>query len=67
MNWIEIDRYLMRVIARHTDVNDMLTEIERHFKWNRSQSVAAVGPLLERSGSTMQTKSVKNTRKYTRK
>jgi hypothetical protein len=49
MNWIEIDRILYGIIARHDAVEDMLKEAEKHFKWNRSQSEAAIKPLLKRN------------------
>jgi hypothetical protein len=48
MNWIEIDRVLYRIIARHTNQEDMFAEAEKQFKWNRSQSEAALLPLLKR-------------------
>jgi hypothetical protein len=49
MNWIEIDHILYNIIARHDNTEDMLKEAERQFKWNRSQSEAAVLPLLKRN------------------
>ncbi len=49
MNWIEIDRILYGIIARHDVVEDMLKEAERQFKWNRSQSEAAIKLLLKRN------------------
>lgn len=49
MNWIEIDKMLYGIIARHDAVEDMLKEAERQFKWNRSQSEAAIKPLLSRN------------------
>jgi len=49
MNWIEIDRILYGIITRHDVVEDMLVEAERQFKWNRSQSEAAIKPLLNRN------------------
>jgi len=52
VNWIEIDRMLYGIIARHDAVEDMLKEAEKQFKWNRSQSEAAVLPLLERNTLT---------------
>jgi hypothetical protein len=48
VNWIEIDKILYGIIARHDAVEDMLKEAEKQFKWNRSQSEAAVKPLLNR-------------------
>ena len=49
MNWIEIDKILYKIIARHDVVEDMLVEAEKQFKWNRSQSEAALLPLLKRN------------------
>jgi hypothetical protein len=49
MNWIEIDKMLYGIIARHDALEDMLKEAEKQFKWNRSQSEAAIKPLLERN------------------
>lgn len=49
MNWIEIDKILYNIINRHDTVEDMLKEAEKQFKWNRSQSEAAVKPLLNRN------------------
>jgi hypothetical protein len=49
MNWIEIDRILYRIIARHTNQEDMFAEAEKQFRWNRSQSEAAIKPLLKRN------------------
>ena len=40
MNWIEIDKILYNIIARHDNTEDMLLEAEKQFKWNRSQSKA---------------------------
>ena len=48
VNWIEIDRILYGIIARHDAVEDMLKEAEKQFRWNRSQSEAAIKPLLKR-------------------
>ena len=48
MNWLEIDKILYGIIARHDAVEDMLVEAEKQFKWNRSQSEAALLPLLAR-------------------
>jgi hypothetical protein len=49
MNWIEIDKMLYGIIARHDALEDMLKEAEKQFKWNRSQSEAAIKPLLKRN------------------
>ena len=49
MNWLEIDKMLYGIIARHDAVEDMLLEAEKQFKWSRSQSEAAVKPLLKRN------------------
>ena len=48
MNWIEIDKILYGIIARHDAVDDAYTEAEKQFKWNRSQAKAAIDPLLKR-------------------
>ena len=39
---------LYGIIARHDAVEEMLVEAEKQFKWNRSQSEAALLPLLKR-------------------
>ena len=49
MNWIEIDKILYNIIARHDNTEDMFKEAEKQFKWNRSQSEAAIKPLLNRN------------------
>ena len=48
MNWIAIDEILYSIISRHSNLEDMLLEVEKQFKWSRSQSEAAVKPLLKR-------------------
>ena len=40
---------LIGIIQRHNDLEDILNEAEKQFKWNRSQSEAAVKPLLKRN------------------
>ena len=49
MNWIEIDKLLYGIIARHDAVEDMLGEAKKQFKWTDSQAQAAVKPLLKRN------------------
>ena len=49
MNWIEIDKMLYGIIARHDAVEDMLKEAKTQFKWNDSQAEAALKPLLKRN------------------
>jgi len=49
VNWIEIDRILYGIIARHDAVEDMLSEAKKQFKWTDSQAQAAVLPLLKRN------------------
>jgi hypothetical protein len=48
MNWLEIDKLLLGIIARHNSTEDIFLEAEKQFKWNRSQSEAAINPLLKR-------------------
>jgi hypothetical protein len=48
MNWIEIDKILHNIINRHDNLEDAYQEAEKQFKWNRSQSKAAIDPLLKR-------------------
>jgi len=48
MNWIEIDKLLYGIIARHDAVEHMLKEACTQFKWTDSQAAAALLPLLER-------------------
>lgn len=49
MNWIEIDKMLYGIIARHDAVEDMLKEAKTQFKWTDSQAQAALKPLLKRN------------------
>ena len=49
MNWLEIDKMLYGIIARHDAVEDMLKEAKTQFKWNDSQAQAALLPLLKRN------------------
>lgn len=48
MNWIEIDKILHNIINRHDSIEDVYVEAEKQFRWNRSQSKAAIDPLLKR-------------------
>ena len=48
MNWIEIDKILYNIIERHNNTADIYTEAEKHFNWSRSQSKAAIDPILNR-------------------
>ena len=49
MNWLEIDKILYGIIARHDAIEDMLKEARTQFKWTDSQAQAAVKPLLKRN------------------
>ena len=49
MNWLEIDKMLYGIIARHDAVEDMLKEAKTQFKWTDSQAQAALKPLLKRN------------------
>ena len=49
MNWIEIDKMLYGIIARHDAVEDMLKEAKTQFKWNDRQAETALLPLLKRN------------------
>ena len=51
MNWLEIDKMLYGIIARHDAVEDMLKEAKTQFKWNDSQAEAALKPLLKRNNN----------------
>ena len=51
MNWLEIDKMLYGIIARHDAVEDMLKEAKTQFKWTDSQAEAAVKPLLKRNNT----------------
>ena len=50
MNWLEIDAILYGIIARHDNVNDMLDEAQKQFKWTPSQADDAMRPLIKRAG-----------------
>ena len=49
MNWIEIDKILYNIIARHDNTADMFKEAQAQFKWSKSQAEAAIQPLLKRN------------------
>ena len=49
MNWLEIDKILYGIIARHDAVEDMLKEAKTQFKWNDRQAETALKPLLKRN------------------
>jgi len=49
LNWLEIDKMLYGIIARHDAVEDMLKEAKTQFKWNDRQAETAVLPLLKRN------------------
>jgi hypothetical protein len=49
LNWIEIDKILYGIIARHDAVEDMLKEAKTQFKWNDRQAETALLPLLKRN------------------
>ena len=51
MNWLEIDKMLYGIIARHDAVEDMLKEAKTQFKWTDSQAEAALKPLLKRNNN----------------
>lgn len=53
MNWIEIDAILYKIIARHDNLNDMLEEAQKQFKWTRGQADDAIRPLLNRMGQNI--------------
>ena len=48
MNWLEIDKILYSIIARHDAVEDMLKEAKIQFKWTDRQAETALLPLLTR-------------------
>ena len=50
MNWLEIDAILYNIIARHDNINDMLEEAQKQFKWTQSQADDAMRPLIKRAG-----------------
>jgi hypothetical protein len=49
MNWIEIDKILHGMLARHTDIQSVYAEAQKLFKWNSSQARAAIDPLAKRA------------------
>jgi hypothetical protein len=49
LNWIEIDKILYGIIARHDAVEDMLKEAKTQFKWTDRQAETALLPLLKRN------------------
>ena len=67
MNWIEIDAILYKIIARHDNLNDMLEEAQKQFKWTRGQADDAIRPLLNRMGQHTNTVVVPSSKKTKRK
>lgn len=68
MNWIEIDKILYGIIARHDVVEDMLSEAKKQFKWTDLQARAALLPLLKRNTDhKVIEKTTKNSSKRLRK
>ena len=67
MNWIEIDAILYKIIARHDNINDMLSEAQKQFKWTQDQADDAIRPLLNRMGQNTNTVVVSSSKKTKRK
>lgn len=67
MNWIEIDAILYKIIARHDNINDMLSEAQKQFKWTQEQADDAIRPLLRRMGQQITTVVTPTTTKTKRK
>ena len=67
MNWIEIDAILYKIIARHDNLNDMLEEAQKQFKWTRGQADDAIRPLLNRMGQHVKPVSAPKTARTKRK
>jgi hypothetical protein len=65
MNWIEIDQILYKIILKNDSIENIYTEAEARFKWNRSQTRDAVDPLIKRHSAL--TVDVKVESKPTRK
>lgn len=49
MNWIEIDKILYGILARHTNIKDVYAEAQKQFKWDLKQAKDAIDPLAKRS------------------
>ena len=68
MNWLEIDKMLYGIIARHDAVEDMLKEAKTQFKWNDRQAETALLPLLKRNNfEEVLPKTIKKTSKRSTK
>ena len=65
MNWIEIDKILYRIIARHDNAEAVYAEAQKTFKWDIGQAKAAVDPLLRRH--SLLAVPVETTKKKTRR
>ena len=48
MNWIEIDKLLLKIIDRHATTSDMIAEAKKHFNWTHAQAESAIVPLIKR-------------------
>ena len=67
MNWIEIDRILYSIIARHDAVDAIYAEAQKQFKWDTDQARTAIDPLLKRHGTLKPVEQLKkNTRRKTK-
>jgi len=68
LNWLEIDKMLYGIIARHDAVEDMLKEAKTQFKWNDRQAETALLPLLKRNNfEEVLPKTIKKTSKRSTK
>lgn len=68
MNWIEIDKVLFKIIARHDNAEAVYNEAQKTFKWDLKQAKDAIDPLLGRHGILKPTVDTpkKNTRRKTK-
>lgn len=49
MNWIEIDKFLLGLIAASKSQEQLYADAMKKFSWNQSQADAAIKPLLKRN------------------
>jgi|SaaInlStandDraft_1057018.scaffolds.fasta_scaffold02065_5 hypothetical protein len=47
MNWIEIDKTINGLLATGSNVEKVMSDTQKMFKWNESQAEAAVRPLAK--------------------
>jgi len=50
MNWIDIDKNIINMMAIYDDKDKLFTDVKKLYNWNDSQVKHAIEPLLKRWG-----------------